>query len=147
MEELTTKAEDLREVQKRRVDSWNASVNRGRGHNAGGCSGKGGRGGRSKGKQSDVLTCEEYFALTSQENQELKSKCVPFLQKYRQHQFQSEGNAGTSRSGVPEMITTDTTAETIVASSNSNNGDDHASITTATICSIFAASETRGNNC
>jgi hypothetical protein len=65
MEELTTKAEDLKEVQKRQVNSTMVSKSgqggRGTGQNSGG---HGGKSGRRKGLPSDVLTREEYFALT-----------------------------------------------------------------------------------
>jgi hypothetical protein len=50
--------------------------------------GRGGKGGKGKRNPSDVLTREEYFALTPQEKQELKSDRASFVQKYRQHQRQ-----------------------------------------------------------
>jgi hypothetical protein len=144
MEELTTKAEDLKEVQKRRVNSTMVSKSgqggRGTGQNSGGCGGKSGRG---KGKPSNVLTREEYFALTPQEKQELKSDRASFLQKYRQRQRQSGGNAGTSRTGVPTMINATTTAERTGVTTSNNNGDDQTTITTPTIRSIFATSTAR----
>jgi hypothetical protein len=95
MEELATKAEDLKEVQKLRVNSTMVSKNGQGGHGTGRNSGgRGGKSGRGKGKPSDVLTHEAYFALTPQEKQELKSDRASFLQKYRQCQRQNGGNAG-----------------------------------------------------
>jgi hypothetical protein len=65
MEEPTTKAEDLKEGQKRQVSSTIVSKGQqggcGTGKNSGG---RGGKSGRGKGKPIDVLTCEDYFALT-----------------------------------------------------------------------------------